>query len=418
MPYSSISELPANIKNILPTGAQTVYRNSFNAVYEETKDDGKAAAAGWAAVKKAGYVRGEDGNWSKESKASVPNSGNFIMRFDKIEVLEIPTEQSQDEEVINARIPSFRLSKFNHPHYGIIEFTDASLRTVIDNFHGDVVGTDLAINEGHKSDQAIGWIKDLERTGKQINVMAHMTEEGLDLIKKKKYKYASIEYERNFVDPETGKEMGTTLVGLALTNKPFISRQGSVSVMSMDDFDEEELESVSSVIVLDVRYQKEETMNEENKSTEQESKTTPMPQDEVKLSRAEYEDLKTKYLSLQSNAVELEKQTAALKTEVRNTNIDKMMLSAEARITDGKKMAPAVIDWARNFMKGTEINGVKLSNDNATDYIDAAITHLLNDVIPCTVPVQSANTDEALSRPEDTTEGDKVTQEDVSRFWA
>jgi cation transport regulator ChaB len=419
MPYSSISELPANIKKILPTGAQTIYKNAFDSVYSETKDDGKSASAAWAAVKKAGYVRGSDGNWHKGGQASMPNNGKLIMSSDKIEVIELSDEQMLDENIPNARIPSFRLSKFNHPWYGEIEFTESDLRSVIDNFHGDVVGNELSITATHKGEEAVGWIKDLERRGSQVDILPNMTKEGLELLKSKKYKYASIEYQKNFVDPETGASMGPTLVGLALTNKPFINRQDAITVMSMDDFNDEELESVPPVIVLETRYQKEDIMSEDNKATTPETaKETPVPQDSVTLSRAEFTDLQTKYEALKTNTVELEKQTAVLKAEVRNSHIDRMILSAEKRVTDGKQLAPAVVDWARNFMKGAEINGIALSNDNATDYMDAAIGHLLNNVIPCTVPVESLSKGEGQPRPEDEDKNkDSFTKEDVDRFW-
>jgi len=47
MPYSSIKELPLNIKNSLPVGAQKIYLSTFNAVLREGGSEEEAMKAGW-----------------------------------------------------------------------------------------------------------------------------------------------------------------------------------------------------------------------------------------------------------------------------------------------------------------------------------------------------------------------------------
>lgn len=75
MPYTSISELPDNVKNVLPKHAQDIYKEAFNSAYdqydtpkERRGDAGReetAHRAAWSAVKKAGYQKGSDDSWHK-----------------------------------------------------------------------------------------------------------------------------------------------------------------------------------------------------------------------------------------------------------------------------------------------------------------------------------------------------------------
>jgi cation transport regulator len=76
MPYSSKSELPESVRNVLPDHAQDIYKEAFNSAYDEYKnDDDRRADAdreetahkvAWSAVKNS-YTKGEDGKWHKNS---------------------------------------------------------------------------------------------------------------------------------------------------------------------------------------------------------------------------------------------------------------------------------------------------------------------------------------------------------------
>lgn len=72
MPYSSTSDLPDSVKNVLPRYAQEIYKEAFNSAYEDYKkaedwrggDDREEVAykVAWAAVKKK-YKKGADEKW-------------------------------------------------------------------------------------------------------------------------------------------------------------------------------------------------------------------------------------------------------------------------------------------------------------------------------------------------------------------
>lgn len=66
MPYSSNSDLPDNIKNALPSGAQTIFRKAFNAAEQEYDDEETVIRVAWSAVKNE-YKQNEDGEWVKKS---------------------------------------------------------------------------------------------------------------------------------------------------------------------------------------------------------------------------------------------------------------------------------------------------------------------------------------------------------------
>lgn len=72
MPYTSTSELPESVRNVLPAHAQDIYKEAFNSAYDEYKDKDErrddasreevAHRVAWGAVKKV-YEKGDDGKW-------------------------------------------------------------------------------------------------------------------------------------------------------------------------------------------------------------------------------------------------------------------------------------------------------------------------------------------------------------------
>ena len=75
MPYTSISQLPKNIKEHLPKHAQEIYMEAFNNAWEQYKSSSKrregssheetAHRVAWAAVKQK-YEKNEEGKWIKK----------------------------------------------------------------------------------------------------------------------------------------------------------------------------------------------------------------------------------------------------------------------------------------------------------------------------------------------------------------
>ena len=77
MPYKSISELPKNVKNVLPKHAQEIFKEAYNSAWdeydkpEERRGDSSreetAMRIAWSAVKKKYEKNESSGKWeSKE----------------------------------------------------------------------------------------------------------------------------------------------------------------------------------------------------------------------------------------------------------------------------------------------------------------------------------------------------------------
>lgn len=72
MPYSSISDLPENVTNVLPKHAQEIFKEAFNSAYDQYDEpeerrgnesrENTARKVAWGAVKKS-YEKGEDDKW-------------------------------------------------------------------------------------------------------------------------------------------------------------------------------------------------------------------------------------------------------------------------------------------------------------------------------------------------------------------
>ena len=72
MPYDKKSDLPDQVKNVLPPKAQDIYQSAYNSAYDEYKDKSKrrgdesreeaAHKVAWSAVK-GKYKKGDDGKW-------------------------------------------------------------------------------------------------------------------------------------------------------------------------------------------------------------------------------------------------------------------------------------------------------------------------------------------------------------------
>jgi cation transport regulator len=81
MPYDSVSELPASVKDNLPEHAQEIYMKAFNNAWQEYKDSSRrlsgssqeetAHKVAWAAVKKVYKKDEKTGQW-KPKHSKVP----------------------------------------------------------------------------------------------------------------------------------------------------------------------------------------------------------------------------------------------------------------------------------------------------------------------------------------------------------
>ena len=75
MPYQDTSDLPDNVKHVLPEHAQAIYKEAFNSAWQQYRDPDErrgddsreetAHKVAWAAVKQS-YRKGDDERWHKK----------------------------------------------------------------------------------------------------------------------------------------------------------------------------------------------------------------------------------------------------------------------------------------------------------------------------------------------------------------
>lgn len=75
----SNSELPANVRNVLPARGQTMWRRVFNSILRQAGREtpatiGRAAAGAWTALRRAGWRRGRGGMYTlRKAEGDAPN---------------------------------------------------------------------------------------------------------------------------------------------------------------------------------------------------------------------------------------------------------------------------------------------------------------------------------------------------------
>ena len=116
------------------------------------------------------------------------------------------------------------LGKWDHPSYGEMEITPATVDEFVRNFDARV-RLDIPITEGHEvADEkpAVGWFKKLHNRGAEgLFAEVDWNARGLEALNNEEYKYFSPEFHFAYNDPETRQDYQNVLVGGALTNKPY-----------------------------------------------------------------------------------------------------------------------------------------------------------------------------------------------------
>ena len=137
---------------------------------------------------------------------------------------------------------------FSHPWYeNGLHFDRSLFDELVSNFDANVVNREIAADLDHFSaSPSYGWIEALEARGRgtrQASLWATLrwTPLGEDVIENELYKYTSVEMAFDFED-EFGETHGNTVVGMALTNRPFLRgmREVTLNAQRFPDYWEEE----------------------------------------------------------------------------------------------------------------------------------------------------------------------------------
>ena len=131
----------------------------------------------------------------------------------------------QEIEDSSEPVEIIRTGNFTHSLYGYFEITTGVLRSFKKNFYERATRIDIAIDYFHEYyAEAAGWIKDivLQDNDTRLFATVEWTEKALEKINKKEIKYISAEFDIDYIDSETRKKYGPTLLGAGLTNRPHV----------------------------------------------------------------------------------------------------------------------------------------------------------------------------------------------------
>ena len=148
--------------------------------------------------------------------------------------------------------------EFEDPRYGKVSLTKELAQKIEENFKNGIPAYELSLDIEHgKSPNhpgAYGKISKVEAREDGLWVYSEPDEEGVELIKRKKFKYMSATYAEKYMDKKTGKDAGPVLRGAALTNMPAVPDMEQIVYFSEIEKEEEEEMDVKDLYE---KYQKE-----------------------------------------------------------------------------------------------------------------------------------------------------------------
>jgi hypothetical protein len=136
----------------------------------------------------------------------------------------IKLSEALSGEELSQEIQLLKTGDFYHDGE-ILKITPDTLTALEKNFSEGVRGIDLMLDYKHESeDVAAAWFNKvrLSADGKQLFATVDWTPRGRQVVKDREYRYVSAEFHPNYMNNETGKKHGPTLLGAALTNRPVI----------------------------------------------------------------------------------------------------------------------------------------------------------------------------------------------------
>jgi phage I-like protein/cation transport regulator ChaB len=219
--YSVPDSVPDYIKG-LPEGAQRIFVEVFNETLDKTKDEEQARIAGWGAVKNSYEKQGDV--WVR--KAGEMQVIRYVSQLSDV----IGTASVDPKGGVTSDVQVFRTGVFKHPVYGKFTITEQDLDSMVANFKENrpKPPTELVVDYEHMSATgaqvapAAGWVKDLFKKAGELLAKVAWTDKAAGMIKANEYRFISPEWHMHYRDKENGKDIGPTLLSIALTNRPFI----------------------------------------------------------------------------------------------------------------------------------------------------------------------------------------------------
>lgn len=140
------------------------------------------------------------------------------------------------------KVPFVKTGAWKHDVYGEVKFTDDDIQQLIDNYKKNVTGFTPYLTLGHLDEEPDSTDSHRKRGDLRDIIVEEGTAFGVfdvnddiyQSIENGEYEYSSGEFNRRFTDKETGKDVGTAVIRVALTNSPFLPF-GSKKVQALSD---------------------------------------------------------------------------------------------------------------------------------------------------------------------------------------
>lgn len=145
-------------------------------------------------------------------------------------IADAPNEVTLTGDKATSRVQIAKTGVFKDPRYGTFKITLADFSKWVANFQqlhreGGREGLPVDIDHGPEKSgntEAAGWVTSLSIKNNELWATVEWNSLGKELVADRRYKYLSPSYVHNYKD-EHGKEHGTALIGVALTNRPFLT---------------------------------------------------------------------------------------------------------------------------------------------------------------------------------------------------
>lgn len=253
-----------------------------------------------------------------------------------------PDEFTLSGDTATSKVQIAKTGVFKDPRYGKFSITLADFDKWISNFH-TLAKADgrigLPVDVDHSPEkkgetEAAGWITALHKQGNELWATVEWNTLGRELVGDRRYAYISPSYQHNYAD-ETGKRHGTALVGVALTNRPFLS-MATVS-LSKDWTFAQEVDDI----------------NETGKDAASDS-----PED-----MPDFKNIATK-MGLSADADEATilakaEELLARPTEAQNVNLSELAKAEGKVLVDGTQLSALVADAAAGKAAADELRSQK-----------------------------------------------------------
>ena len=236
------------------------------------------------------------------------------------------------------KLPIAMEGNWLHPNYGELSFSKDDLVSIKNNIDQNVLGWEPPVFYGHPTESGAGCEGYLINTrleeldGKPILFgYWKVNKNAYTQVKEKRYRYSSSEFIENFNDLKDGKDLGTVLIGMALTNRPFMPDLPTNKALSIEE-DKQNKIMFSYQIGIDSSSSPKSSENKKNPENQQETKENMEEVKELKQQLEGYQaELKNYSEQLETTKQELESVKTAYQEQLNAANEKIKSLSENAR---------------------------------------------------------------------------------------